>query len=261
MKLRVTDSGFALFSIVLIVAIISVISLAMVNAYLGNTRATVIDLQRIKADQLMASGVNYAALSLASPRAEVSGSAIPSAHLVYSEAGEDVIIEIHNEAGFIDLLSADRELLASALLEHGVAPTQLTRVIESIRSLAEQRSGARYRSLRRLLPATLHANQLLSVTSLHNGQSGVHPALAPESVLTLVPGLSAPERERILKARNKKITSLVSNPVNNDHFSSTISAYYRVSTSVVLQGQRYSRVQIIKMINQHGKLYELQARF
>jgi len=120
MKRRATDSGFALFSIVLIVAIISVISLAMVNVYLSNTRAAVIDLQRIKADQLMDSGVNFAALSLASPRAKVSESAIPSTQLVYSEAGVDVIIDIQNEAGFIDLLSANRELLNSVLLEHAV---------------------------------------------------------------------------------------------------------------------------------------------
>jgi len=111
------------------------------------------------------------------------------------------------------------------------------------------------------LPTKRFANQLLSVTTLHNGQSGVHPALAPESVLVLVPRLSTLERERILSARDRKTPSLVSNPVNSDHFSSTISAYYRVSTSVVLQGQRYSRVQIIKMINQQGKLYEPQARF
>jgi len=261
MKRRATDSGFALFSIVLIVAIISVISLAMVNVYLSNTRAAVIDLQRIKADQLMDSGVNFAALSLASPRAKVSESAIPSTQLVYSEAGVDVIIDIQNEAGFIDLLSANRELLNSVLLEHAVPSAELTRVIDSIQTLANQRSGASYRKLRRLLPTKRFANQLLSVTTLHNGQSGVHPALAPESVLVLVPRLSTLERERILSARDRKTPSLVSNPVNSDHFSSTISAYYRVSTSVVLQGQRYSRVQIIKMINQQGKLYEPQARF
>ena len=255
-----SGSGFALFTVILLVAVISLISLAMVNVYLSNTRATSIDLQRIKADQLLDSGVRFAALSLASPRAKVSGSAIPAERLVYAAPDVDVVVEIQNEAGFIDLLSGDQVLIKAALLASGAVQSEVPELVSSIQLLVSQQREAKYRALRELLLATsIRTQELLSIATLHNGQEGVHPALAPEQVLALIPKLSKTQRDRILAQRNAKKLSLISNPINNDHFSSTVSAYYRVNSSVVLEGQLYSRVQIIKMINQRGQLYEVQA--
>ena len=53
------SSGFALVSVVLFVAIISLISTAMVNTYLSNTRATSLDVLRIKAAHLLDAGVRF----------------------------------------------------------------------------------------------------------------------------------------------------------------------------------------------------------
>ena len=242
------------------VAIISLISVAMVNAYLNNTRATSLDLQRIKAAHLLDAGVRFAALSLASPRAKVVGSAIPAAQLSYATTDADVLVDIHNEAGFIDLLSGDRALLKSALLAHGGIAADVPKLIDSIQSLAIQGVTPSYRRLRELLaPTSINVRELLSVVTLHNGRGGVHPQLAAEEVLALIPTLSNAQRRRVLEMRDDKSPRLISNRVDNEYFISTISAYYRISVSVTLHDQRFSTVQIIQMINQPGRLYQVQA--
>ena len=254
------STGFALLSVILFVAIISLIGVAMVNTYLSNTRATSLDLQRIKAAHLLDAGVRFAALSIASPRAKVVGSAIPAKQLTYASPDADVLVDIRNEAGFIDLLRADRALLKSALLAHGGVATDLPKLIDSIQSLAAQGVTPSYRKLRELLADTsINVAELLSVVTLHNGRSGVHPQLASKEVLALVPTLSNGERRRVLAARDNNSPSLISNRVNNEFFTSTISAYYRISVSVSLHGQRFSTVQIVQMINQPGRLYQVQA--
>lgn len=252
--------GFALFAVILLIAIISLISVAMVNVYLINTRATTLDIQRLKVDQLLDSGIEYAALSLASPRVDVFGSAIPSANLIYASPDADVVIDIRNEAGFIDLLTGQRELLESVLQAHGALQGDVPGLINAIQGLAKAEGQLSYRNIRETLGGTSVAiNELLSVATLHNGKTGVHPELASEKVLALVPRLSKAERDRILSNRNDKSPSLISNPIENDFFTSSISAFYRIRVSVTLDGRRYSRLQIIKMINQRGRLYEVQA--
>ncbi|MBL4672965.1 MAG: hypothetical protein JKX81_11955 [Arenicella sp.] len=248
------------FTVVMLLAVISLISLAMANLYLTNTRAASLDLQQLKAQHLLDAGTRFAALSLASPRAEVSGSAIPSERIIYSSPAADVLIEIQNEAGFIGLLTADRELLRSAVSASGASRQDVDAIIESFQALKKTGSETSYRKLRQLLsegPIDTHA--LLSVASLHNSQKGVHPNVATATVLSLVPKLSKAQRERLLAARNDDSPSLISNPIESDYFTSTISAYYRISVSVELHDRLYTRVQIIKMINQRGRLYDVQA--
>ncbi|MFT6406811.1 MAG: hypothetical protein ACJAQ6_000221 [Arenicella sp.] len=253
-------SGFAIFTVILLLAIVSLISIAMANLYLTNTRATGLDVQRLKAQHLLDSGVRFAALSLASPRTKLSASAIPSERIIYRSPEADVVVEIQNEAGFIGLLQAHKELLRPALLASGALPQDVAAIVESIQSLKKQNAAPSYRKLRRLLrSSSIDMPALLSVATLHNGQSGVHPRVASADVLSLVPKLSKAQRERLLATRNGRSQSLISNPVSNDFFSSTISAYYRVFTSVELEGQLYTRIEVIKMINQRGRLYELQA--
>ena len=199
-------------------------------------------------------------MSLASPRAKVVGSAIPSKQLIYAAPDADVLVSINNEAGLIDLLSGDRALLKSALLAHGGAAGDVPKLIDSIQSLAIEGVTPSYRKLRELLADTsINTRELLSVVTLHNGRSGVHPELAAKDVLALVPTLSNAQRGRVLAMRDNKSPSLISNRVDNEFFTSTVSAYYRISVSVSLQGQRFSRVQIIQMINQPGRLYQVQA--
>ncbi|MFT4634523.1 MAG: hypothetical protein ACI9OI_000309, partial [Chitinophagales bacterium] len=133
-------------------------------------------------------------------------------------------------------------------------------IIGSIRSLKEQDAAPNYRRLRRLLGgSSIDVTTLLSITTLHNQQQGVHPSAASADVLSLVPKLLKAQRERLLADRKDTLPSLISNPVSNDFFISTLSAYYRISASVEFHGQRYTRVQIIKIINQRGQLYQVQA--
>jgi type II secretory pathway component PulK len=257
-------SGFAIFTVILLLAVISLIGLAMSNLYLTNTRSTSLDVQRLKAQHLLDSGVRFAALSLASPRVNISASAIPSERIIYSSPVSDVVIDIQNEAGFISLLNdhkeVDNELLRSAVLASGASRQGVAEIIKSIQALNKQGSEPSYRKLRQLLrDSSIDIRLLLSVTSLHNEHQGVHPSVAPVAVLALVPKLSKAQRERLLAARSNPQTSLISSPVESDYFSSGISAYYRIATSVELDGQRYDRIQIIKMINQRGRLYEVQA--
>jgi hypothetical protein len=256
------SSAFAIFTVIMFLAVISLISVAMTNLYLTNTRAASLDLQQLKAQHLLDAGIRFAALSLASPRVEISGSAIPSEHLIYSSPAADVLVEIQNEAGFIGLLSADKELLRSAVAASGASRQDVDVIIESFQAIKKQGSEPNYRRLRQLLrKGSIDTQTLLSVASLHNQQKGVHPRLATPAVLSLEPKLSKAKRERLLAARNDDSPSLISNPIESDYFTSTISAYYRISVSVELNGRLYTRDQIIKMINQQGRLYDVQAIF
>lgn len=252
--------GFALLSVVLLIAILSLSSLALVNLYLTNTRASSVELQRVKVEQLLNSGVRFAALSLASPRVKVSVSAVPKDTLIYASPETNVDITIKNEAGFIDLLRSDKALLESALLSNGVSNVNLKKVTSLIHSLKDSDTKLSYRRLRERLQQTdVNTSALLNVVSLHNGQKGVNSSLATEQVLALIPKLSSTQRRRLLEQRNNKQPSLINNAVVSHHFTTDVSAYYRVTVSVVLYQKTYSRVQIIKMINQRGLLYEVQA--
>lgn len=254
------SSAFAIFTVIMLMAVISLISVAMTNLYLSNSRAASLDLQQLEARHLLDAGTRFAALSLASPRVDVSASAIPAAHLVYSAPAADVIVQIQNEAGFVGLLSADKELLRSALAASGAPRQGVDRIIESLHTLKKQGRKPSYRRLRELLrDVPIDVQALISIASLHNKQQGVHPSVASKAVLSLLPKLSKPHRERLLATRNDDTPSLISNPIESDYFTSAMSAYYRISVSVELNGRLYTRVQIIKMTNQRGRLYEVQA--
>jgi len=260
MIIHARSSAFAIFTVIMLMAIISLISVAMTNLYLTNSRAASLDLEQLEARHLLDAGTRFAALSLASPRVDVSASAIPAARLVYSSPEADVIVEIQNEAGFIGLLTADKELLRSALVESGAPRQGVDTIIESLQALKTQGREPSYRRLRELLrDRPIDTMALLSVASLHNKQQGVHPSVATKAVLSLVPKLSKAQRERLLATRNDDSPSLISSPIESDYFTSTMSAYYRLTVSVELNGRLYTRVQIIKMTNQRGRLYEVQA--
>lgn len=271
------NNGFALLSVVMLVAVISLMSLSLAKLVLTNTEATSVEHQRVKAEQLMIAGLRFAALSLASPRDKVSASAIPARNLTYSSPDADVLMKIENESGFIDLLSAEKALLEEALLTYGASKKELPTLLNLLAGLnsSEQRINAaepsinakpnyRQKSYRRLRNAlrstTVKSSELLAVTTLHNGQKGIHPALASEQVLNLVPLLSKAERDRVLSQRDNDRPRLISNAVTNTHFISRISPYYRIKCSVVLYEHVYTQTFIIKMTNQTGRLFEIQAR-
>ena len=254
------SSAFAIFTVIMLMAVISLISVGMTNLYLTNTRAASLDLQQQKARYLLDAGTRFAALSLASPRIKVSAAAIPAEHLVYSSPAADVIVQIQNEAGFVGLLTADKELLRSALTASGAPRQAVDRIIELLHTLKKQGREPSYRRLRELLrDVPIDVQALTSVASLHNKQHGVHPSVANKAVLSLVPKLTNAQRERLLTTRNDDSPSLISNPIESDYFTSLMSAYYRISVSVELNGRFYPRVQVIKMTNQRGRLYEVQA--
>ncbi|MFT5136240.1 MAG: hypothetical protein ACI9XU_000395 [Arenicella sp.] len=258
-------NGFALLTVMMLIAIISLISVNMASRYLANTRASSLEFERIKAQQLLDAGVRFAALSLASPRSSVAPAAIPQAQLIYTAPDAVINVTIENESAFIDLIESDMRLLESALKAHGATATQLPELIDMLRPKDKisdnENKPLTYRNVHDLLLNTsINSADFLAVSSLHNGKRGVNSELASDKVLALVPGLSKAQRGRILLQRDKPKTSLIQNNIHNQHFITGVSAYYRISCSVQVAEQRYSQVLIIKMTNQTGRLFDVQAR-
>lgn len=254
------QKAYALLTAVWMSAILASISMAGADSLLANTRAAQADLQRIQADLLLNSGLRYAALSIASPRSEVVADAIPVSRLVYANDVADVAIEINNEAGFIDLLAADPRLLAQLLSVSGLNNLDGREVERRLRNWKLAGGPFTYRQARRLLadkPGLFE--RLVGKVSLYNSQSGIHPLLAAEQVLELVPDLAPVDVTRLVQNRRKKSPSLFESPVESDFFSARVSPYYRITTRVTLGGQLHRRTQVINMTNQPGRLFELVA--
>ena len=250
---KVSCEGFALLSAIWIVAILSLMSIALLNNYLSNTRATFFELQRIQSDWLLDAALNYAALSLIAPRDEVVPNATPFSKLVYPQELADVHIEISNESGRIDLTKGAPELIQN-LFETLNIPNIVT----------DNQRGAltSYREIKKALRAYPNAYaQLINLTTLHNGQLGVHPSIASAEVLSLLPDFSAAQRKRLISERSKETRSLtlISTPIEHPLFSDRASSYYRVKLSLRLDQRDYARTHIIQMINQRNTLFNLTA--
>ena len=253
----VRQRGYALLTAVWMVAILGSVSMVIINSYLTNTRAAQFDLQRIHADLLLNAGLRFAALGVASPRTRVVASAVPASKLVYRNSISDVRIEINNEAGLIDLRSGDPQLIKQMLKDSQLDDREVGLVRQR---LSDLKPPVTYRHLRQVLGDMPGLYQrVISRASLHNAQSGVHPLLAPEPVLKLLPDLPNAERMRLMKKRAEQTQSLFVKPVESDFFITQASPYYRVTTEVSLDGQVHRRKQIIKMTNQPGHLFELVA--
>ncbi|NND00612.1 MAG: hypothetical protein HKN85_10565, partial [Gammaproteobacteria bacterium] len=207
MKRIYNNSGFALFSVVWIAAILGLISLATLSSYLANTRSTQYELQRIKLGHLHDAGTRFAAISLAATRERVTATAVPADKLVYRSKVGNVLININNESAFIDLNTARPELI-EALLNQLVAVNklqdgQITLVANRLEYFANSGHSDSYRQLRESLSdlSGLFENIIGQVT-LHNRRSGVHPALASPELLALLPDVSAADRLALVKNRN-----------------------------------------------------------
>lgn len=266
MMVKKSSPGFAIFAVVLSLAIVSLLSASVVRSYLANTRSASIEFQQIKVDHVFDAGLRLAALSLASPRAEVAASAIPMRRLNYSFNDAELSVNIQNEAGFVSIFNADKALLESVLSASGVQSQELLRLSNQLNTFKTQSldtgsgSKANFRNLRAVLEnSSISIKNLQGLISVYNDQRGIHPELAPPKVLAVVPGLSRAQRERVLEQREKQSKTLISRPVNNGHFSQSVSAYYRITIQVRLQEQAYSKMFIIKMINREGDLFETVA--
>lgn len=243
--------GLAMLTVVWVIAILSLISLAMMKAYLSNTEATQYEIESIKADFLMDAGLKFAALSIASPRANVVASAVPQPELKYSTGIGEVTIQISNEAGRIDLNSADPRLLENLFKANNLTIQK---------SLLNSLSANSYRAIYEKHSDTPKLLNLIArYATIHNGQTGVHPLLASEAVLEVVPDISNAQRQRLVRERSLKQKSIISSPTRSEYLIDQVSAHYRISTQVSFGQQSYNRTQIIKMVNQGARLYEVVA--
>ena len=253
-------TGLALITVVLISAILSLLALSVLHGFSNNTQATQLDAVRIQHNQLHSAGVRYAALHLASSRRDVSPTATPVSELFLEMATGRIKVTIENEAGRIGLLHAEPRMLTKALTNLGVPSAEVDALVKRIQSSTSEQQSLSYRSLRKLLiPYPQLYSNLADMISLHNGQAAVNPLIASESVLALIPGLSNGEQQILLENRNRSRPSLVSSPIDNAFFTTKLSAFYRINTSVTFGNRIRSRTEIIKMTNATGELYQRVA--
>jgi hypothetical protein len=254
------DSGLALLSAVWMSAILALLSLSVLHNVSTNIEASRIDAERVRYHLLHLAGVRYAALHLASPRHQVAPTATPSEDLSFELAAGRIQLKIENEAGRIDLLRASSTVLTSILNHFGVPVSNLDALVREIQSLASQSHPPSYRSLRRILrPYPNLYHRLINHVTLHNGKAGVHPMIASESLLALLPGMSLADQQQVLSNRENIEGSLVSSPIENPLFSYTLSAFYRITTTTFLGDSTRTNVVIIKMTKQPGVLYQRVA--
>ncbi len=268
LKLSESQNGFAIFTVLMLSAVLGLISLAMVSNYLTNTRATTLDLQRLKAKHALEAGLNFAALSLASPRSVVSAAAIPSQELIYQAQGFDVEIFIENEAGFIAWARFDESVEHERLLDNALRSSDVDQAdLDQIKALLGERDtpineGASVRSLmQKFSELALDSTEIIGLVSLHSKHQGVNPYLASEEVLALIPDLSVALRKELMRQRASRAPSLIQRQVNSKHFTDRVSSYYRVRLATQVGDQRFEQTQLIKMINQPGRLFDVVGTF
>lgn len=262
------QNGFAIFTVLMLSAIVGLISLAMVNNYLTNTRAATLDHQRLKAKHALDAGLNFAALSLASPRKVVSAAAIPSQTLRYQAQDYEVDIYIENEAGFIAFSKFGQgveheRLLDSALMASGFDQSG----IDDIKKWLVERDSFINQdvSLRDLVQelsaATVDSSDLMRLVSVYSQHQGVNPNLASEDVLALIPDLSVAQRKELIRQRTSLAPSLIERQIRSQYFNTRISAFYRVRVATQVGDQRFEQTRLIKMINQPGRLFDVVGIF
>ena len=151
-------------------------------------------------------------------------------------------------------------VLVQLLTKHGLGASDANTLSALIQDSLPEEPLVSYRSLRKMLKSFPGLYQrLIDNVSLHNGSSGVHPLLASESVLGLIPELSAAQKHSLLETRNENELALVSTPIDNALFTSRLSPFYRITTTVVSGDNRRTKIEIIKMTNEPALLYESVA--
>ena len=256
-KTSSVSNGFALFTVVWIAAILSVLSLTGLSEYRWNTIDTGADLQRIESDMLLNSGLRFAALNIASPRSEVLANGMASSQIIYRNPVANLNISIDNEAGMIDLRSADShlldELLKALKLSEADQREAKNRLSENSQTLSHRNLAAVFAGISRAYP------EILKYATLHSGSTGVNPTIASKEVLAMIPDLSAADRKRLIKQREAKSLSLFTSPLQSNYFDQRLAAYYRIKIDAQIRNQNVSRSYIIRMRNQSDKIFELVA--
>jgi len=260
MNRPIREAGLALISTIWISAILGLLSVSALHSFSANTEAAQIDAVRVKHNLLHLAGVRYAALHLASNRRTVAPTATPASELVLELGATRIRLTIENEAGRIDLVRAPPNMLVQMLTDFDVPLTEAGALIERIQSMRSDEPSLSYRSLRKMLaPYPNLYQRILRIISLHNGQAGVHPMIASESVLGVLPGLSRAEQQTLLTSQNSSLSSLVSTPIDNAMFTTRISAFYRITTTISMGDTTRVRTEVIKMTNEPGVLYQRVA--
>ncbi len=286
MKSIQRSSGFALLTVMGVMAVMTALAIALIEINLSNTRAAVWDSRSLQAEQLLNSGLRFAAVNIASQRSRVAVDATPVTELNYSTPIADVRVNISNEAGRIDLLSAPQELVVAVMnyAQASQADTDdLLRILASgkvpewspgaeIVGQEITRKNNRLRSLRTAIEQyPINRQRFWEVATIANGKATINADFAPAPVLTLIPNLSSAEQTHILNRRDNSleafrnensIQSVISSDftlVENEHLGGNVSSSYRIIASVDIGGQGYSREWIIKMVNRSNELFEISA--
>lgn len=276
MKSIEREFGFALITVTAMMAIVMALALALMQIQLSNAQAAAAQYRSIQARLLLDSAVQYAAVSIASPRSQVAINAVPFARLTYPNALADVSLYIDNEAGRIDLLRADPDLLDAALEAVGVQNADVAEVRHALRDellpmpvgMSSPVGSARHAwSVLEQLP--IDAKQLWNLGTIVTGQTGVHPELAAPAVLALVPGLSSAEQTHLLARRlSREREALAASSVGevfteirNPHLRATVSSFYRVRAELNLGEQLFSQTWIIQMHNEPQRLFSIYAHW
>ena len=139
--------------------------------------------------------------------------------------------------------------------------------LEQIKALLVERDirnseGASVRDLmQKLSELVLDKSEFIDLVSLHSKHQGVNPNLASEEVLALIPDLSVAQRKELLRQRASRAPSLIERQIESQHFTDRVSAYYRVRLATQVGDQRFEQTQLIKMINQPGRLFDVVGTF
>jgi len=242
------QNGVVLISVLWVIAGLSIIVASNLTAVRTDIQLTQTHLRLAQARAISEAGIYWAIHSLLRPR-ETARPGLPEDRVTLDWGNALVSLSIENDAGRIDINTADPRLIESALVHAGVDASTARNIVAGLERLraaleasevADETETRIFQSVEDFaagLDVPLHIKQrLVSWFTVYNGREGINPLAAGRAVLLAVPGMSEGRVESYLTQRENHPFRTPDPGFDQAYFTDRLSAVYTITASTRIDG-------------------------
>lgn len=245
---RMKQDGVVLISVLWVIAGLSIIVASNLTAVRTDIQLTLTHLRLAQARAISEAGIYWAINALLRPR-DNARPGMPEDTVALDWGDARVSLSIENDAGRIDINTADARLIESALTHAGVDTITTSKIVAGLErsrtpleaSEPVDETGNRTFQTVEDFAAGLDVpvdvkQRLISRFTVYNGREGVNPLAAGREVLLAVPGMSEGRVESYLEERENHPFSTPGPGFDQAYFTDRLSAVYTITARTRIDG-------------------------
>jgi len=247
-----SQRGFALLAVLWVVALLAIIAIAMSAAMVATSRIDRTAWTLARTETIADAVVNRTVLALLDTRPGAQGR-VDGVERDVTFDGVKTRVWVQDEAGKIDLNTADKTVLASLFARSGLGQSQADALADDIAKVRDGRAPAvAFRTVDELrsrpgVSARLFA-RIAPLATVYSHNAGVDQSVAPRAVLLVLPDMDAAKADLLLSQRNDAYAKGTPQAVDIG-----AGRAFMISAEVDLENVRFVRQAVVQMTGDKDK--------